>query len=638
MLMQKPLELKQMPDAPQQEGLVSPVARDGMEDIIKNQQAPTSNKASLILAARLKLMRREARQAKMVHTRDWGLYGGFYRGNNHWTRKMPSWKVPGSINFVQQLVERKAALLTDAKPIIRIMPNLALNATPTQKEQAEDTSQILTKIIESVWYEHSLDQRLARAVVYAEVFGGVGIKTDIDLDRGRTGADPTFFVIDPRALGFDPHVYASEDLYRCEYMYVDDIRSTGSLKVKYGNHVRPSGKYAASGTLDSDSSLRSKIRNLMGNGEATAASSAIDRTEITSFYLKDYTMDAYMKREFPNGRYVLVGDEIQILADKPLEDEYLDGQSPLDFMEWHFDLNSVWGFGDVELYKAPQDMFNKLISTIVENASLMTNNIWMGDADALAPEDWKKLTNAPGGHVKVRPGRRLERVGPPALSPGLFNLLNLMMGGLEKLSGIPPGLEGRQPGQIASGVGLDSMNFAAQTVVRFKARQLESLLMRVGQKLIARIFQHMDDYRVFNLVGDADKVLKYHWERKKHLTDPEFSFRDFSFSIVPGSSLSSSKFQKGQQAMQLFQLGLIKNPQRVLEAMEDPDAQDIQKENEMISQNEREFQMQLAKAGMLGKADPGGNKPQSSQQRGSSGAGGRHPGSTVRSPQTGPKS
>jgi hypothetical protein len=147
-------------------------------------------------------------------------------------------------------------------------------------------------------------------------------------------------------------------------------------------------------------------------------------------------------------------------------------------------------------------------------------------------------------------------------------------------------------------VAIESLAIMAQTTIRLKARQLEGLIQRIGQKLIPRIFAYYTADRVFNLVGDAGKVKKYLYERKliRELIEKRgmSAFQDYQFRVVPASSLAMTKWQKGLMAIQLFQLGLIDN-QAALDALEFPNREEIMNR---MKENPQAFQRKPAGAKM----------------------------------------
>jgi hypothetical protein len=181
--------------------------------------------------------------------------------------------------------------------------------------------------------------------------------------------------------------------------------------------------------------------------------------------------------------------------------------------------------------------------------------------------------------------------------------LNVLQEGMEKLSGITEVTEGRRPGQVTSGVAIESLATMAQTTIRLKARQIEALIQRMGQKLIPRIFQFYTTDRVFNFVGSHDgKINKYQFQRElirqKLKKDGPSAFRDYILKVVPTSSLAMTKWQKGLMATQLYQLGLI-DEKAALDTLEFPNREEIMKR---MAQSQQQ-QMEMAIAAQAG----GGN-------------------------------
>jgi len=183
------------------------------------------------------------------------------------------------------------------------------------------------------------------------------------------------------------------------------------------------------------------------------------------------------------------------------------------------------------------------------------------------------LNNAPGNFVRVRPGKQLKREPPPTLPNYMMDTMNLLIQGLEKLSGITEVTEGRRPGQVTSGVAIEQLATMAQTTIRIKARQIENLLSRVGQKLLPRIFQYLTTDRVFSFAG-AKGIEQYLFKREEIRKIGLSAFRDYQFKVVPTSSLAMTQWQKGLIATQLFQLGLI-DEEAALDDLRYPNRQEV---------------------------------------------------------------
>ena len=195
----------------------------------------------------------------------------------------------------------------------------------------------------------------------------------------------------------------------------------------------------------------------------------------------------------------------------------------------------------------------------------MQNGIWVGDKTALTPEQWNRLTNEPGLTVKKQPGTDLRREGGQALPTGTLEYVTFLIESMRTLSGLTDVTEGRA-GSATSGVAIESLQTASQTIVRVRARQLESFMTRIFRRIVPRIFQFMTRDRRFWITGeradfDAIDFVRATLQENLKKGDPTRSmaerWRDFRFRIAPGSSLGITAIQRMVLATDLFQLGII---------------------------------------------------------------------------------
>jgi hypothetical protein len=348
----------------------------------------------------------------------------------------------------------------------------------------------------------------------------------------------------------------------------EELWPTAKLKDEYSKYAdRFKADFGPGQSMDDGKPglFRNMIRKMF-NFDKGGIPVGVDRTYVREFWIKDRTRGSDGMPLFPGGRHLIKANEI-IIVDEP--NPYWDNKCPIDLLTWHFDPDSVWSFGDVELYKSPQQILNKIIAAIVENALLINNAMWVGDFNALDPKGWDNLTNAPGAIIKKRPGAQLDRVSPPELGTTSFNVVNMLMGGLENLSSMSEAMRGQAPGSVQSGTAVESLQVAAQTTIRLMSRKLEETLNSIGCKQISRIFQFMTEDRIFHITGDGGLMKSYHFERARLAGDPRNAFNDYKFMVVPGSSLSLTKWQKGTLAFQLFTAGLVPGTE-VLDAYEYP--------------------------------------------------------------------
>lgn len=522
------------------------------------------------LLAHLGKLYDEGAKARDKWSRNWKHSIDVIRGKM-WPDKRPKYKIDAVMNFLGQIVEKKTALLTDSRPSFDIV---------SRKKGLDDVCAILKKVNEGIDEERSWEQKLTEFVMLEQHFGVAYTNTcfDSSLDWGRGDID--IVVLDPRTCVFDPFVMKTYNLNNGEYFCLEALRPTEYLKDKYPKRADDiKADFGTSAQVKEDS-IFAKLRQLFSGqtGTETGITSVIPRSFIRDYWVRDRVTKKDKELVYPNWREILVAGGC-IVEDGG--NRYLDGNLPFDAMEWDFNVDSAYGFNEIGKLEMPQVMFNKVLATIIENAILMGNGIWIGDQNALPEKDWDKLSNEPGSYVRVRQGANLRRESGPSLPTYVPNVLSHLLVGLEKLSSITEVTEGRKPGQVTSGAAIESLQIAASTAIRLKARQLESLQQRIGQKRISRIFQYYTEDRMFNLLGDDGKFQQYVWERQKirealdrEKIDITKAFQDFRYKVVPSSSLAITKWQKGLVAMQLLQAGVIDGAE-VLKTIEWPNWEEV---------------------------------------------------------------
>ena len=513
-------------------------------------------------------------------SKQWDQFPDFYMGRTQWPEHRPSHKVSPVLNFLKQAIERKTSQMTDAKPFMDILPFY---------DPLQDVSDALEEIIAAKWAEQSLDMNLTDIIFYSEMFGAAGSNTLFDKTLRFGKGDNTFQTIDPRNLNFDPSITASQHLDRAEYIRIETIMATSLAKMIYKNQE-----------IDADAPLSFiKDRKTTTSGGRTARriisaskkSSAIDRSVIREYWLKDRTI-RQGQQKYPGGRHIIIAGD-QIVIDEP--NPYWDQTFPIDMLDWHRNPDSAWGTGEIEDLIELQKLLNKLVALIVENGLLMTNAIWVGDANALEPKEWDELDNVPGLKIKKKPGSDLRREAAPPLPESMFKVIQYLEDAISKISGNTEIVRGQAPGEVKSGIAIEALQQAAMSIIRLKSRGVENLLERIGQKLISRIFQfesdernmwsfkNNDDWAAFQFVAKQLKSNTKYFKNKKD------AWKNFMFKIRPGSTMAVNKFQESMLALQLYQA----QPKPIIDRKAVMEMIDIPGGTNILSRLEAEEQAQL---------------------------------------------
>jgi len=535
----------------------------------------------------------EAAQDKEKYSLNWRQYMDFLRGRQ-WPERRPSYKISAVVNFMIENIERKTALLTDARPIPKVR---------ARSDEAQDTADILNTMLSLIFESSNYSQARAELVENAQVLGLGSLATLYNPDANVKTGDISVVSYDPRALYFDPLVRKSYLLAEGEYVIVEDVWSLEKAKDIFPKRA---DMYTPSAGLNRyinqrDNGFFASIKNrVFKPREDKIAISEIPRVYVREFWLRDRSKNSSGAYRFDNAsrKVVMVGE---IIADDG-PNPYNDGDFPIDLFGWHTDFDSAWSWGDVELLKNPQELMNKIIATVLENIALMSNAIWIGDQDALTKEEWIRLNNAPGSYVKKRPGRELRREPGVPLPTYVLDTLGKLEISSEKITGMVDVVRGITSGQVASGVGIESLQMMAQALIRLRARSLEAVHERVGRKLISRIFQYYRPDKIFEVLRETkdidpktiesivSELLKPISKRKAE------AWTDIAFSIEPWSSLGLAQSQRRIESMRLYELKAI-DDQALLDDLEYPHRNEVLKR----MQSKREVEQTAETA-----AQPGG--------------------------------
>lgn len=545
---------------------------------------------------------------KQYVSKEWDDVPDFYLGKTHWNKYRPSHKASPVLNFLRQAIERKTSMMTDTKPFVDILPYY---------DPLQDIADALVEIMKCKWSEYSLDMTLTDIIFYAELFGTCGTNTLYDKTLHFGEGDSTIRCIDPRNLNFDPNITASQYIDQGEYIRIEQIIPTNALKFQYSNeNIKPDAPFSLIRDMQIQNKRGRRTRNI---ANMLRKKPAIERSLVREYWLLDRSYSG-KKLLYPKGRHIIIaGEEIVVDEHNP----YWDGIHPIDILTWHRDPSSAWGIGDIEDLKELQRLLNKLITIVVENGLLMTNAIWIGDANALSKEQWDNLDNVPGLKVKKRPGSDLRRESGQPLPESIFAIIKYIENAIEKLSGNTEIVQGSTPGQVRSGIAIEALQTAAMSTIRLKSRAVEALLERNGQKIISRIFQYQDaDRLMWRLKSDEDYIsFKFAKEvlfnktpeLKKFFKNKQDLWKNFLFKIRPGSSLMLNNWQKSMMALQLYQAQpkpLI-DRDSVLETLDWPNRNEIVRRLEEQEQQEIEKMMIMQQTGVPAPITPrkGGSAP-----------------------------
>ena len=252
----------------------------------------------------------------------------------------------------------------------------------------------------------------------------------------------------------------------------------------------------------------------------------------------------------PRGRvFVVIGDEAVAVMDNPFE----HGEIPLiGFRNYVIPDLLPYAFGEIKPIRENQISLNILLSQIMMNAILMSNNQWIAEEGAIAGED---PTNVPGLVIRTLPGKSQAVRKEPGMDvpSSLINVLGLIEGNARDITRITDAARGVNPGSHASGVQVENVQNAALSPIRFKAKHLESAYRRQGY-FEARVLQQFfkDRGNVFEPVERGEMDLGEYLEWEERMSGLLFDVKIESKAELPSNILDRMVFAQNQVATGIF--------------------------------------------------------------------------------------
>lgn len=412
-------------------------------------------------------------------------------------------------NYISNLLLKKQALLTEAKPQLDVL---------VRSPGLYNTGIVLRDTIKALWDELGVQITLEQSAAYLETLGHFFWKTIWDPKALYGLGNIKVQALDPRLMRVDPSVVHIYDLDQAEYIIEDEIVPFSWVVEHYpatADQVQPN---ASLSMLGADTAERGFFRRWVYKRQAEVKDSAIPRVWLRRYWVKDPALDDDGRPLFPGGRLIVrTGDDVILNPNPNTEQQnpYFDGMHPYDMMDNRPDIDHPFGRSEVQDLKRLQEAMNRVGHTLVRG--MVKNVDWIiADANALTPDTISMLKQFEQVVVEKGAGREVQRV--PATQPSAMELqtVQAIVGMMKEVSGVSDDAMGGTKGrmEVRSQGQLEGLQTAAELLVRFQARRLEYFFERIGQKLISRIFQFYTTDRVLSY-SDAAKVRSYSFEKEK---------------------------------------------------------------------------------------------------------------------------
>lgn len=380
-------------------------------------------------------------------------------------------------NFIQTFVDRMVQQLTDNRPILRV---------ESRKLGLKPVAQVLGKACDAVWEEAKMQRQTFKMAHNAAITRSAGIYTGYDPSTDEIVLD----VVKPSQVIFDPAVEEAALMSRAEYLAIDRIRPLSELVYKFpgrGGFVKADANVTLDPASQTRRSVTSALTDLL-NG-TTQGGDTLGRAHVWEWCLVDRQRGTDGKPLFPNGRRIFRTKD-RILWDGP--NPFWDADHPLDWFDFTVDPEHAWGISVPSLLMELQIAFNQLGSGLVENQILSNFLTVIADHDALDPQTWKKLQAITSSIILRKRSRNAMAptvTPPPSFGADKIAILRWIFTIAQMLTGVTDVTLGETPGSLQSGTAIEGLVEGANLGTRARASRMEDFFGRVGQKLLARVFQ-----------------------------------------------------------------------------------------------------------------------------------------------------
>ena len=457
----------------------------------------------------------------------WARYEEYYK-NNQWKYKQVAEKrVKPTTNYCFSTIEAIMPFLTADMPDPIVLPT---------KIEHEKMAEDLTKIVKILLKKNKIEQAL-QIVERSRLKFGTGIfKVYFDPTKYNGLGDIAFDPVDN--VNFFPDPEETDDFQRGRFCMTATKRSLKYAKERYpdkANQIEADQKYAELQTYDA---------------EESATNPRDEFVTIIEYWTKDPEQGLV--------RIVVVGETLVRYQPR----FYMHGKYPFVFGVDYPLQKSLWGMGEIEQIENMQDVLNKMLQIVIENVALANGQLIVDktssgikDIRSLANELWK-----PGLTIPVNDINSIKKLDGVVAPAWVINLIQMIKQDIELVTGISPIYMGQSTGSVTAASGILALQEQATARVRLKLKEQARMLEEIVKFVVAYIVEFYDVDRTFRylennrepvwIVVNGNDIAEKDAEGNKYI--PEFDV-----DIEVGYDTPMSRAYIEQQAMQLFQMGVI---------------------------------------------------------------------------------
>ncbi len=505
--------------------------------------------------------------------------------NQTWASTRAGWMPSSQASEVMPIIASIVAWMTDQRPYIEINPSADPHSPYYEilSKLAEDLEQVL----HSLWITKNFDSAVEQILWDALSYGTGFLKVVWDPAEDDGMGNVRMVRVDPWAMFPDPQATSSDNdmnfIIEARRISLDEldrrfpgstayVKSTGQDGVDVRDDVTTDRQRAP---MAQTKPLPPAAGSAFGfaNPRETATTDAgvvlyecwVRENEISM----DDDGDEFNRDVW---RVIVVAGN-HVLMDEKAEDLWEYGKHP--YVPYKVsDWGEFWGMSLVDHLAPMQIATNQLLATLMQNAMLIGNPVFLEDARAGISRT--RIVSKAGQRLTKNAGSEAGWMNPPVMPSFMFELLKFTIAEMERIAGLSAITKGGMPSGRAAQTTHDQVKESSFVRVRLALRNLERTLREAGTICASLITENYTTPRYVAIVGPQGEQTSLALGQRHFYTPDENGTTPmkFSLNVQAGSSVATSRQARAQEADVLFSMGAL-DKQGVLEAHDYPNRQAV---------------------------------------------------------------
>lgn len=471
-----------------------------------------------------------------------------------WESGRRDWESEVMANMIEANVRTIAAVLTDSKPIFRVIGMPMQRLDDQRLQEMRLINENMDNALNHVWRVNNMHAQLKRMVLDASLTGTLSARVYWDSTKYGGYGEIGIEAVHPQYIFFDETI-TNLDIEdgSCDY-FIYAIRKPLSWFHYYfpGKKVRPTD----------DTKDDPEVTQMGEYVECYKAEYEVKSKKS----LHDGKIDMVSEAVYPRGRKIVLGTDT-VLVDEPID------IFPFAVEPFQNATETYFGENDVTRQIELQRDLNVSMARLSQHIALSASRQFIGSKEGgLDPEVFAENADRPGMLFLTEGGKTVEDVTKnlstiptPEIESELFQYPFFLMEMMEKVTGVTKLIQGMaQKRERQTGFEIGKMLETATIRLRERAGHIEEFLRQMGLRVLEYVKQYYTEGRDLWSVDERTQELvanTFEYPQEKDKITGEAKPVEYEFDIVvqPDSTLPMDLNSKADLAMRLKERQVISN-------------------------------------------------------------------------------